>query len=140
MRIEHVALWTEQLEALREFYERHLGGRAGPRYERPGFASYFLDFDGGARLELMQMPGVAERDRGRRDAGWIHVAFTVGSRAELDRLTAELAAAGVPVADGPRQTGDGYYESVVLDPDGNRIELAADEPTASVTPMWPPAP
>lgn len=126
MCIEHVALWTEQLEALREFYERHLGGKAGPRSERPGFASYFLDFDGGPRLELMQMPGIVQRDRARQDAGWIHVAFNFGSRAEVDRLTAELAAAAVPVADGPRQTGDGYYESVVLGPDGNRIELAAE--------------
>jgi lactoylglutathione lyase len=129
MRIAHVALWTDDLETLRGFYERHLGGRAGPRYERAGFASYFLEFDGpaaGPRLELMQMPGIAPRDRSRQDAGWIHVAFAVGSRADVDRLTAELAAAGVPVVDGPRETGDGYYESVVLDPDGNRIELTAE--------------
>ena len=125
VKIEHIALWTDDLEGLRAFYEQRLGGRAGPRYERPGFASYFLEFEGGARLELMQMPGIAPRDRLRQDAGWIHIAFTVGSRADVDRLTAELAAAGVPVADGPRETGDGYYESVVLDPEGNRIELIA---------------
>ncbi len=105
VKIEHVALWTDDLERLRAFYEQHLGGRAGPRYARPGFASYFLEFEGGARLELMQMPGIAPRDRSRHDGGWIHVAFTVGSRADIDRLTAELAAAGVPVADGPRETG-----------------------------------
>jgi lactoylglutathione lyase len=126
LRIEHVALWTEDLDGLRAFYEGRLGGRAGPRYERAGFASYFLEFEDGARLELMQMPEIARRDRSRQDAGWIHVAFAVGSRVEVDRLTAELAAAGVPVVDGPRETGDGYYESVVLDPDGNRIELAAE--------------
>jgi lactoylglutathione lyase len=130
VRIAHVALWTDDLEALRAFYERHLGGRAGPRYSRAGFASYFLDFDdgpaGGTRLELMQMPGIASRDRARQDVGWIHVAFAVGSRDDVDRLTAELAAAGVVVADGPRETGDGYYESVVLDPDGNRVELTAE--------------
>ena len=130
VRIAHVALWTDDLEALRAFYERHLGGRAGPRYARAGFASYFLDFDdgpsGGTRLELMQMPGVASRDRARQDAGWIHVALAVGSRDDVDRLTAELAASGVVVADGPRETGDGYYESVVLDPDGNRVELTAE--------------
>ena len=125
MKIEHVALWTDDLEGLRAFYEQNLGGRAGPRYERAGFASYFLEFAGGARLELMQRPGIAPRDRSRHDAVWIHVAFTVGSRADVDRLTAELAAAGAPVVDGPRETGDGYYESVVLDPDGNRIELTA---------------
>jgi lactoylglutathione lyase len=126
MRIEHVALWTEDLETLRTFYEQRLGGRPGPRYARAGFASYFVEFDGGPRVELMQMPEIAARDRSVQDAGWIHVAFAVGSRADVDRLTAELAAAGVPVADGPRETGDGYYESVVLDPDGNRIELTAD--------------
>jgi lactoylglutathione lyase len=125
VKIGHVALWTDDLERLRAFYEERLGGRAGSRYARRGFASYFLEFEDGARLELMQMPGIASRDRSRQDAGWIHVAFTVGSRADVDRLTEELAAAGVPVADGPRQTGDGYYESVVLDPDGNRIELTA---------------
>lgn len=119
MRIEHVALWTDDLEGLRAFYEQHLGGKAGPRYERPGFASYFLEFDGGARLELMQMPGIAARDRARQDAGWIHVALAVGTREDVDRITAELASAGVAVADGPRLTGDGYYESVVLDPDRN---------------------
>jgi lactoylglutathione lyase len=126
MRIEHVALWTDDLDGLRAFYEGPLGGRAGRRYERAGFASYFLEFEGGARLELMQMPGIAPRDRSLQDAGWIHVAFTVGSRADVDRFTAELEAAGVPVVDGPRETGDGYYESVVLDPDGNRIELTAE--------------
>jgi lactoylglutathione lyase len=133
MKIEHVALWTGDIEALRAFYEGHLGGRAGPRYARPGFASYFIEFggldggpDGGPRLELMQMPGIAPRDRSRQDAGWIHVAFAVGSRADVDRMTAELAAAGVVVADPPHETGDGYYESVVLDPDGNTIELTAE--------------
>ncbi len=126
MRIEHVALWTDDLEGLRTFYEQHLGGTAGPRYERPGFASYFLQFDGGARLELMQMPGIAERDRTRQDVGWIHIALTVGAPEDVDRITTELAAAGVPVVDPPRRTGDGYYESVVLDPDGNRIELTAE--------------
>jgi lactoylglutathione lyase len=126
VRIAHVALWTDDLELLRAFYERHLGGRAGARYARPGFSSYFLEFDDGPRLELMQMPGIAPRERPRQDAGWVHVAFAVGSRDDVDRMTAELAAAGVPVADEPRETGDGYYESVVLDPDGNRVELTAE--------------
>jgi lactoylglutathione lyase len=116
-RIEHVALWTHDLERLREFYERHLGARAGARYdnEAKGFSSYFLEFDGGARLELMQMEGAA--------GSFAHVALGLGSEAAVDAAVEGLRAAGVPVADGPRRTGDGYYEAVVLDPDGNRIEL-----------------
>jgi lactoylglutathione lyase len=112
-RIEHVALWTDDLERLRDWYERGLGGRAGGRYlnEARGFSSYFLEFDGGARLELMQLRGEAPGLRA-------HVAFSLGSREEVDRLAAELGA-----VDGPRTTGDGYYEAVVLDPDGNRVEL-----------------
>ncbi len=117
-RIEHVALWTDDLERLREWYEQRLGGRAGTRYENAanGFSSYFLEFDGGARLELMAMPG---QETGLR----AHVAFALGSRERVDELTEELRAAGIPVLDGPRTTGDGYYEAVVADPDGNRVEL-----------------
>ena len=117
-RIEHVALWTDDLEPLREWYERWLGARSGPRYEnvRTGLGSYFLEFEGGARLELMRMPG---QEPGLR----AHVAFALGSQERVDALVEELRADGVPVLDGPRTTGDGYYEAVVADPDGNRVEL-----------------
>ena len=117
MRIEHVALWTANIERLRAFYERHLGARAGDRYENPGngFASYFLEFEGGARLELMQMPDGT--------GSFAHVALSLGSEDAVDATTERLRAAGVTVVAEPRRTGDGYYESVVLDPDGNRIEL-----------------
>ena len=117
LRIEHVALWTTDLERLRAFYERWFGARAGARYEnQSGFASYFLSFAYGARLELMTMTG--------RAAGSVaHVALSVGSEQEVDELTERMRKAGLEVADGPRRTGDGYYESVVLDPDGNRVEL-----------------
>jgi lactoylglutathione lyase len=117
-RIEHVALWTDDLERLRAWYERWLGARAGGLYlnDANGFSSYFLEFDGGPRLELMRMP---EQELGLR----AHVAFSLGSRERVDSLTEELRAAGVPVLSEPRTTGDGYYESVVADPDGNRLEL-----------------
>jgi lactoylglutathione lyase len=117
VRIEHVALWTDDLERLRAFYEQHLGARGGERYENPanGFASTFLEFDGGARLELMQMADA--------DGSFAHLALSLGSEAAVDAATERLRAAGVVVASEPRRTGDGYYESVVLDPDGNRIEL-----------------
>jgi lactoylglutathione lyase len=111
--IEHVALWTENLDALRDWYARVLGALPSERYENAatGFSSYFLSFDGGARLELMSMPG---QEPGLR----AHVAFALGSAAQVAELAAELGA-----VEGPRTTGDGYYEAVVLDPDGNRVEL-----------------
>ena len=117
LRIEHVALWTTDLERLRAFYEHWFGARAGPRYEsQSGFTSYFLSFEHGARLELMTMTG-------RVGGSVAHVALSVGSEQGVDQLTERMREAGIEVADGPRRTGDGYYESVVLDPDGNRVEL-----------------
>ena len=127
MRIEHVAIWTRELERLRAFYERWFGARAGERYENAstGFSSYFLELGSGARLELMAMDSIPDSlaDPLAQATGLIHFAVSLGSEAAVDELTAQLAADGVPVLDGPRRTGDGYYESVVLDPDGNRIEL-----------------
>lgn len=131
MKIEHAALWTEDLERARAFYEAYFGADAGARYENPrhGFASYFLRFPGGqARLELMQRPGLAPRPPladGAQALGWAHLAFEVGTPDDVDALTRRLAGDGFRVLDGPRRTGDGYYESVVLDPEGNRIEITA---------------
>jgi len=127
MKIEHVAIWTPDLERLKDFYCRHFDARADARYVNPtkGFASCFLSFDAGARLELMQMPGIpaSRNDIDSQFTGLIHVALSVGSQERVDSLTAQLAREGHRVLDGPRRTGDGYYESVVLDPDGNRIEV-----------------
>ena len=123
--IEHVAIWTDELERLRAFYERYFGGVAGEQYENEatGFHSYFLDL-GGARLELMQMPAVAERaPRDQQRLGWAHIAFALGSEQAVDELTDRLRSDGYSIVDGPRRTGDGSYESVVCDPDGNRVEL-----------------
>jgi lactoylglutathione lyase len=125
MAIEHVAIWTGHLEALRDFYVRFLGARAGPLYrsQRRPFESCFLSFETGARLELMRLPGLAPAAGPDPRVGLAHLAFSVGSRARVDALTAELRAAGVTVVSEPRTTGDGYYESVVLDPDGNVVEI-----------------
>jgi lactoylglutathione lyase len=123
-----------RLEQLRTFYERHFGARAGAPYHstrQPGFVSYFLDLAGGAQLELMTLPTDARvadaepSDAGAPRPGYAHIALSLGSAAAVDALTARLAAAGVPVRAAPRWTGDGYYESVVADPDGNLVELTA---------------
>lgn len=128
MKIEHLALRTSDLERARHFYETHFGARAGALYHNPRteFRSYFLTFDSGARLELMQRPDVASRaaaDGQRESIGLAHFALSLGSEEAVDRETERLRAAGATIASAPRRTGDGYYESLVLDPDGNRIEL-----------------
>ena len=110
MRIEHVALWTSDLERLRQFYETYLGARASAKYVNPAkrFESYFLAFESGARLEIMQRPDVlAGPSDAQPQLGWAHVAFSLGSEQAVDRLTARLAEDGVSVGDGPRRTGGG---------------------------------
>ncbi len=126
-RLAHVAIWTHDLDRLTAFYARHFGARIGPRYANAakGFESHFLDFDGGARLEVMRTTRLAlvAVPPGAERAGLTHLALSVGSRERVEAITRRLAADGVPVLDGPRQTGDGCYESVVLDPDGTRLEI-----------------
>ncbi len=127
MRIEHVAIWTHDLERLRRFYELYFGGHANTKYVNPRkqFESYFMTFADGARLELMQRPDVpvSMNDIDQQFTGYIHLAFSIGSREAVDALTERLRADGYRILDGPRTTGDGYYESTTLDPDGNRIEI-----------------
>ena len=127
MHIEHVAIWTKQLEPLKAFYETYFQARSGDKYVNPTkqFESYFLEFASGARLELMFMPSIPRTrdDVAQQFTGLIHLAFSTGSEENVDRLTQRLQRDGYRVMDGPRRTGDGYYESVVLDPDGNRIEI-----------------
>jgi len=125
MRIEHVAIWTRDLERLKSFYETYFEVTAGAKYastKRP-FESCFLSFASGARLELMRLPDLADAGRSRSTIGLAHLALSTGSRETVNALTRRLRADGYTIVDGPRVTGDGYYESVVLDPDGNRIEL-----------------
>jgi lactoylglutathione lyase len=124
MRIEHVALWTRDLERSRAFYQRWFGAAANTLYEsaRRPFQSYFLTFAGGARLELMRLPDLLDRPS-LESIGFAHIAIALGSGEAVDALTERMRSAGVPVLSEPRRTGDGYYESVVADPDGNEIEL-----------------
>lgn len=129
MYLNHLAIWAEDLERLKEFYTAHFGAVAGKKYINPKkqFESYFLSFPSGARLELMKRADVAQKPASGPQSGphvgLAHFAFSVGSQAEVDALTERLKTAGYTIADSPRWTGDGYYESVVLDPEGNAVEI-----------------
>jgi lactoylglutathione lyase len=126
MRIEHLAVWTRDIERLRAFYERYFDVTTGERYESAttlGFASYFLTFGaGGARLELMLLPVLAPPST-QPALGYPHFALSVGSREAVELLTERMRGDGVRVVSEARTTGDGYFESVVTDPDGNLIEI-----------------
>ena len=125
MRIEHVGVWVNDLDRVPDFYATYLGAVAGPKYTNSvkQFESYSLTLpSGGCRLELMRVTSMLERSV-EPCSGYAHVAVALGSEAAVDALTARLRADGYEVVDGPRRTGEGYYESVVLDPEGNRVEL-----------------
>ncbi len=129
MHIEHIAIWTKNLEQLREFYEMYFQARSGGTYRNPAkqFESYFLSFSSGSRIEIMSRPALREvkDEAGEPIAGYIHICIACGSEENVDELTDRLQNDGYRVVDGPQHTGDGYYESVVLDPDGNRVEITA---------------
>lgn len=127
VRIEHLAVWTEDVERLTSFYCAYFGATAGRKYLNlaNGFESRFVSFDSGARLEIMRTTSLhpVEHEPGAQRMGLTHLALSMGSEDRVKELTERLRHDGYPVLDGPRRTGDGYYESVVLDPDGNRIEI-----------------
>ncbi len=127
MKIEHIAIWVKDLEKMKSFYEKYFHAKAGEKYFNPkkDFHSYFLSFESGPRLELMHIPSIPENknDVLQQWTGLIHVAISVGNKSNVDQLTEELKTAGYKVIGEPRTTGDGYYESVVLDPEENRIEI-----------------
>ena len=125
MKIEHIALYVNDLEAARSFFTTYLGGKSNDGYHNPrtDFRSYFISFDNGARLELMTKPGMMDQEKPLNRTGFVHVAFSVGSKERVDELTEELRKAGYAVVSGPRTTGDGYYESCVVAFEGNQIEI-----------------
>ena len=126
IHIEHVGLWVRDIDGVAAFYCRYFAARVGPLYENPrkGFASRFLTFESGARLEIMTRVDVHERAPSEQ-LGLAHVAITIGTEAHVDALAERLIADGFAPVSGPRRTGDGYYECVVRDPEGNRVEIAA---------------
>lgn len=125
MRINHIALYTRDLEKLKKFYESYFNAQANDGYhnERTGLRTYFLSFQDSTRLELMSRPNMEEQNSSTIHLGYIHLAFSVGSREEVDNLTERLGRDGYTILSNPRTTGDGYYESCILDPDGNQIEI-----------------
>ena len=127
MKITHIAVWTSQLERLKDFYITYFGASAGKKYvnTQRQFSSYFLKFQGDTSLELMSLPGVNVRpyDKSETPVGLTHLAFCVNSKEAVDALTARLQADGYEIEKTPRMTGDGFYESAIFDPDGNIVEI-----------------
>jgi lactoylglutathione lyase len=128
MILEHVAIWTIDLEEMKKYYIKYFNARANDKYINPatGFESYFLSFESGARLELMTRPGIPGNLNDtvtRQHLGLIHLAFYVSSPGEVDAKASELGHDGFIILRGPRKTGDGYYEFESLDPENNRLEV-----------------
>lgn len=127
MKLEHVALWTNQLEELKAYYCHFFGGIANELYFNPAknFKSYFISFEGGARLEIMSRPDIPKSldDPEKQNLGIIHLSFDPGSVAAVDSMSEKIQEAGFQILSGPRKTGDGYYEFETFDPDRNRIEV-----------------
>ncbi len=125
MRIEHIAMYVNDLEAAREFFVKYLNGTSNDGYRNPntGFRSYFISFEDGARLELMNKPVMEDPEKTLNRTGYAHIAFSVGSKEAVDELTACLKQDGYTVVSGPRTTGDGYYESCIITIEGNQIEI-----------------
>src|SRR5260370_1001333 len=121
IRIEHIAMWVKDLDKQKTFYEKYFQARAGEKYinRQKNFQSYFLSFDSGARLELMSNPEIPDstNDCLRQNIGLIHFAISIGSPEKVDQLASELKKSGIEILDGPRTTGDGYYESVIINAD-----------------------
>ena len=128
MKLAHVALWCRDLDRAVAFWVDYFGAKAGERYaskRRLGFVSRFVTLDEGAMLELMSIPGLdAHAAQAADRPGWAHVAISLGSEAAVDALAERMAGLGL-LASPPRWTGDGFYEAVIRDPEGNFVEITA---------------
>ena len=122
--IEHIAIYTSELERSKAFYKKYFNAESNEKYQnKSGFSSYFLTFSSGARLEIMSHTELAEREVLDKVSGLSHFAFSVGSRGAVLELTEKIVSDGYRLLSPPRETGDGYFESCVADPDGNRVEI-----------------
>ncbi len=125
MKIEHIAMYVNELETARDFFVKYLGGESNDGYhnEKTGFRSFFIRFEDGARIEIMNKPSMEDIEKPANRTGYIHIAFSVGSVEEVDRLTRQFREDGFEVISDPRTTGDGYYESCIVGIEGNQIEI-----------------
>ena len=125
MKIEHVALYVNKLDEARNFFVGYLNGISNDGYhnKNTGFRSYFISFDDGTRLEIMNKPNMIDSKKELNRTGYAHIAFSVGSKEQVDNLTSKLQADGFEIVSGPRTTGDGYYESCIVAIEGNQIEI-----------------
>lgn len=125
MRIEHIALYVNDIEGARQFFVKYFGATSSDGYHnlQTDFRSYFLSFEKGARLEIMNKPNMSDLPKEINRTGYAHIAFSVGSKETVDTLTTELKADGYEVISGPRTTGDGYYESCIIALEDNQIEI-----------------
>lgn len=125
MKIDHIAMYVNDLESAREFFMKYFGAVSNEGYynKTTNFRSYFLSFDEGARIEIMNKPNMSDDEKGLVRTGYVHIAFNVGSKEKVDMLTTELKDDGYEVVSGPRTTGDGYYESCIIAIEGNQIEI-----------------
>jgi len=125
MRVEHIALYVNDLEDARQFFVKYFGATSNDGYHnlQTNFRSFFLSFDSGARLEIMNKPKMTDLPKEINRTGYAHIAFSIGSKEKVDTLTAELIADGYEVISGPRTTGDGYYESCIIALEDNQIEI-----------------
>ncbi|MBR6711775.1 MAG: VOC family protein [Selenomonadaceae bacterium] len=128
MRIDHVAMYVNDLEAEKDFFVNYFNAKAGSKYSnfRNDFSNYFLSFADGSRLEIMTRTNSADPKKDRYRTGYHHLAICVGDRKDVDDMMKKFDADGVIVVSGARTTGDGYYEAVVVDPEGNEIEVIAE--------------
>jgi lactoylglutathione lyase len=129
MYIDHLAIWAFDLERVKEFFLNYFDCTVNEKYvnSEKHFSSYFISFTGGTRIEIMNRPDVLNEERNENDQGLAHLAINVGKRSLVDNLTERIRNDGYIIVSEPRITGDGYYESVILDPEGNRIEILSDQ-------------
>ena len=125
MRIEHIAMYVNDLEKTKDFFVKYFNAISNEGYhnQKTDFRSYFLSFEDGARLEIMKKPQMEDGEKSLNRTGYIHVAFSLGGKETVDELTEKLKKDGYTIVSGPRTTGDGYYESCIVGIEGNQIEI-----------------
>ena len=131
MNIDHVAIYVNNLEVVKKFFVKYFGVHTGEKYTNfsNDFSSYFLTFDNGTQLEIMHRQSMIDPKKDKYRSGYHHIAINVGSKEDVDKITSEMEDDGIFIVTAPRKTGDGYYASIVADPEDNEIEiLAGDTP------------